>query len=152
MKRINQMTYFLALAKIVSLRSTCARRQVGCVLVDNKNHILATGYNGVTRKAPHCIDIPCPGASYESGKGLDVCEAIHAEQNAILQCSDVDQIQTAYITVAPCKTCTKLLSNTACREIVFLENYVDSGKALWRGVWHKHNDIKEIFELVANGR
>jgi hypothetical protein len=39
-----------------------------------------------------------------SGTGLDVCEAIHAEQNALLQCKDVEQIDTAYVTAMPCMT------------------------------------------------
>lgn len=48
--------YFLALAALVATRSTCLRRAVGCVLVDARGHVLATGYNGVAPKHPHCND------------------------------------------------------------------------------------------------
>ena len=73
--------YFMAMAMLVATRSTCIRRQVGCVLIDNNNNILATGYNGVVRGQPHCNEgHPCPGAYSASGKDLDLCYAIHAEQ------------------------------------------------------------------------
>jgi len=124
--------YFLMLAHIASKRSTCARRSVGCVLVDIDGYISATSYNGVPRNFPHCIDSPCPSANAESGKDLDLCVAIHAEQNALLQCKDTQQIYTAYCTVAPCITCVKLLLNTSCHRIFFLKDYPhpDSRK-LW---------------------
>lgn len=111
------------MARLVSERSTCARRQVGCVLVDSHRHVLATGYNGVPAGWRHCTDHPCPGAGGASGEQLDLCEAIHAEQNALLQCEDVQTIWTAYCTDSPCITCVKLLLNTACRRIVFIRPY-----------------------------
>lgn len=124
--------YFLALAKLVSTRGTCSRRNVGCVLVDERRHIIATGYNGVPSGFAHCIDSPCPGASAKSGEGLDLCEAIHAEQNALLQCANVYAIDTVYCTASPCITCLKLLLNTSCKRIVFLEEYPHSrSKELW---------------------
>lgn len=132
-KRLTVDEYFLAIAKLVSSRGTCARRRVGCVVVDNGNRILATGYNGVPRGVSHCIDYPCPGADYPSGEGLDKCDATHAEQNALLQCHDVEQIHTCYTTLAMCSTCTKLLLNTNCQRIVTIEDYgTDSSKELWR--------------------
>lgn len=138
--------YFLAMAVLVAARSTCSRRSVGCVLVDSRNHVLATGYNGVASGVAHCIDTHCPGADLPSGTGLDKCEAIHAEQNAILQCKDVGVIETAYITTSPCHTCTKLLMNTGCSRIVFLKAYTDeSPKELWKGEWIEHGPIKYVF-------
>jgi len=106
------------------------------VLVDKRAHVLATGYNGGVPGAPHCIDVPCAGANLPSGQGLDLCEAIHAEQNALLQCYDVHTIATAYVTTAPCVTCTKLLLNTSCEMIVFRDSYAEEhmapAKELWR--------------------
>jgi dCMP deaminase len=132
MERIGKDEYFSELAALVSRRSTCARRSVGCVLVNRMGHILATGYNGVPRGRRHCIDTPCPGAGLPSGTGLDACEAIHAEQNALLQCKDVMEIHTAYVTAMPCMTCTKLLLNTACHLIVYAEPYPhQAAKTLW---------------------
>ena len=65
----------------------------------------------------------CKGHALPSGQ--DSCEAVHAEQNAILQCSDPDKIATAYVTTSPCKPCMKLLLNTGCRRIVFHEEHTD---------------------------
>lgn len=133
--RVDAQNYFLNMAELVSMRGTCARRQVGCILVDKNNLVLATGYNGNPRGHKHCTDSPCKGAKLKgTGLGLDVCEAIHAEQNALLQCKDVDKIKTAYITVSPCMTCVKLLLNTSCEEIVFMEEYIDNNnpKRMWQ--------------------
>lgn len=123
MERMSKDEYFSELAVLVSRRGTCARRLVGCVLVSSRGHVLATGYNGVPRNHTHCIDHHCPGAGLPSGTGLDKCEAIHAEQNALLQCRDVNEIETAYVTAMPCMTCMKLLLNTSCRRIVYIEPY-----------------------------
>lgn len=124
--------YFNAMAKLVATRATCPRRQVGCVLVNKRNHVLATGYNGVASGQKHCIEHNCPGVNLPSGVGLDKCEAIHAEQNALLQCSDVYAIHACYVTVSPCITCIKLLLNTSCQHIFFSEEYVNiDAKKLW---------------------
>ena len=132
MERISKDEYFSDMACLVSRRSTCTRRSVGCVLVNHLGHILATGYNGVPRGHNHCIDTPCAGAGLPSGTGLDACEAIHAEQNALLQCKDVMEIHTAYVTAMPCMTCTKLLLNTGCQRIVYVEPYPhEAARQLW---------------------
>lgn len=120
--------YFLQMAELVAKRGTCARRQVGCVLVDRHNHVLATGYNGVCRGAVHCIDKPCAGAHAPSGQSLHLCEAIHAEENALIQCRNVDDIHTVYCTASPCVLCMRKLVGTGVQRIVFSEAYphVDS--------------------------
>ena len=150
--RPNRDEYFLSMASLVSLRATCRRRRVGCVLVDANRHVLATGYNGVARSMPHCLDTPCDGANLPSGTGLDRCNAIHAEQNALLQCRDVEAIETAYITTSPCVTCVKLLMNTGCKRIVFIQCYPDqTAKTLWKGEWIEHGPVINVFaELVVD--
>lgn len=72
----------------------------------------------------------CTGADYDSGQGLDICEAIHAEQNALLQCADVQKIHTVYVTVSPCRHCMKLFTNTSTKRVVFLSEYSQSSKDL----------------------
>lgn len=125
-------TYWLEIAHVIAKRGTCARRQVGAVLVNRSYQALATGYNGPARTLPHCTDTPCPGASHPSGQGLEACEAIHAEANALLQCPDVEQIHTCYTTASPCVHCVKLLLNTGCQRIVFAQDYPHShSRALW---------------------
>ena len=134
MSRPTKDRWGLNLADVVSTRATCLRRSVGCVLVDARGRVLATGFNGVAAGLPHCSEgHPCAGASCPSGTGLDLCEAIHAEANALLQCRDVDAITTAYVTVSPCVTCTKLLLSTGCQRIVASKPYAhdQAARQLW---------------------
>lgn len=137
----------MELVQVTAKRSTCLRRQVGCVLLNEKGHVLATGYNGVAAGLPHCNDVEiisdakntyaenphaCSGARSPSGTNLDGCQAIHAEQNAMLQCRDVYEIHTCVVSASPCMTCTKLLLNTGCQRILFAEEYPHSeARQLW---------------------
>lgn len=111
--------------------STCPRRSVGCLLADEKGRPLSVGYNGVPSGRKHCTDHPCPGAGFPSGQGLSSCEAIHAEQNAILQLRDPDRVHTAYVTTFPCSECIKLLLGTSCQRIVYLNDYPHSVSHEW---------------------
>lgn len=114
----------LEVAQVLARRGTCPRRQVGAVLVDCFNRILSTGYNGAPRGEPHCTtNASCPGAFQRSGAGLDLCEAVHAEANALLSCSDITRARTIYATVSPCAGCVKLLLNTGVTRVYFLEEY-----------------------------
>ena len=120
--RISKDEYFLKIAEVVSERGTCIRRQVGCVLVDSNDHIVATGFNGVAKGFEHCIDQPCEGAKYPSGEGLDKCEAIHAELNAFLQCRSDDSL-TMYTTTTPCIACAKVICNSNVKRVVSISQY-----------------------------
>lgn len=152
MTRPSKDEYFIRMAELVATRSTCVRRAVGCVLVDRRGHVLATGYNGVAAGMPHCneesISVTptlrggerrtfypnaCPGACDGSGVGLESCEAIHAEDNALLQCPDPWAIDTVYVTVSPCVSCTKKLLNTSARRVVFRRPYAhdEAARELW---------------------
>lgn len=139
--RPDKDTYFLEMAFLVAVRATCARRKVGCVIVDGDGIVLATGYNGVPSGFTHCVDVPCEAAKAASGARLDECWALHAEVNAVAFCPDVRRISTCYTTVSPCVSCTKLLLNTGCRRLVFAEEYAGASgtsKALWESagrVW-----------------
>lgn len=130
---------WLLVARDISALSTCARRQVGVIFLDEGGRVLASGYNGVPAGSPHCIDNPCPGVSCASGTGLDSCEAIHAEQNALVQCKFPLSISTVYCTDSPCLHCVKMLSATSARRIVFSRVYPHSeSRAYWEGrggVW-----------------
>jgi len=150
----------MELALVTSRRATCLRRQVGCVLLNARGHVLATGYNGVAAGLPHCNDVDtetfgpdshpwaCSGANSPSGTNLDGCQAIHAEQNALLQCKDVYAIDACYVTASPCMTCVKLLLNTSCQTIIFAEEYPHSAaKELWINsghVWKQMNVVKNL--------
>lgn len=158
MQRPSLDQYLMGIAQLASLRTTCIRRGVGCVLANKRGHVLAVGYNGVAAGLPHCneehllngLDGSRQGFEYINAcvghdlpPGKDSCEAVHAEQNALLQCRDPWEIETAYVTLSPCKACLKLLMNTSCKRIVFMEEHVDPlPKELWLKTgrtWEKLN-------------
>jgi len=121
----------LAIARLLADRATCSKLAVGCVITDDLGRIIGTGYNGPPHGMTHCTDIPCAGAS--APRGADLCEAVHAEQNALLYC-DVLRARTIYITHAPCMRCTKTLLNTPINRVVFLDgtNIEQGAKLLWQ--------------------
>ena len=146
MSRITKDQMHLRIAAVVASRSTCHRLAVGCVLANARGHVLATGYNGRAAGLPNCneyrdprgsltaIHYPhrCPNSDAPSGQ-TNGCESIHAEQNALLQCRDVYEVETCYVTHSPCLTCVKLLLNTSCRRIVFVEPYPHAdAERIWR--------------------
>jgi dCMP deaminase len=122
--------YFMEIADLVARRSTCLRRQVGAVVVKEK-HILATGYNGAPAGLRHCAEVGClrERLAVPSGERHELCRAIHAEQNAIVQAA---QYGTAvkggavYVTHQPCVLCSKILINAGITRIVFAGEYPDS--------------------------
>ena len=121
--------YFLTMAKIVSIRSTCLRRQIGAVLVKDKR-ILSTGYNGAPKGTDHCLTIGCirNKENIPSGTRHELCRAVHAEQNAIIQCA-IHGVpiagSTLYCTNQPCTLCAKMLINAHIRRVVFEKSYPD---------------------------
>ena len=145
MNRPTQDEYFLNMAHLVSTRSNCLSRQVGCVLVDECNIVLATGYNGVPSGFPHCYEGGCPRLGSKSGENLDNCYAIHSERNALMFCSDIFRINKAYITTSPCLQCMVMLMNTSCKEIIFSELYDEKALKIWENSgrkWtHTHSHV-----------
>ena len=111
----------MAIAKVVSSRSTCQRKYVGAVVVRNRT-ILSTGYNGSIRGMPHCTDV---GHMMEDGH----CVAtIHAEQNAIIQAARngvTIEGGTIYVTASPCWNCFKTCVNAGIVRICYGEFYRD---------------------------
>ena len=128
-QRVSWDEYFLQIATLAATRSTCLRRNVGCVLVRDR-HVLATGYNGVPAKAPHCADKGClrQECNIPSGQRMDICRAVHAEANAIAQCAKLGvcvQGATAYVTVTPCSKCAALLVQAGVTAVVSSGVYPD---------------------------
>ena len=93
MERITKDEYYLKIAKTVSSRSTCLKRQYGCVIVNN-DEIIATGYNGSPRGEDNCCDRGfCLRMDEPSNSGkYDECHSVHAEQNAMISASRKDMI------------------------------------------------------------
>ncbi|NLV81605.1 MAG: cytidine deaminase [Synergistaceae bacterium] len=128
-KRPDWDTYFLLIAKVVASRSTCLRRDVGAVLVKNRQ-ILSTGYNGAPRRIGHCDVKGClrETQSIPSGERHEICRGSHAEINAIAQAASngvATQGCWLYCTHEPCVYCTKALINAGCERIVYLYPYPD---------------------------
>lgn len=125
--------YYMRIAGRVAKRGTCARRMVGCVLVDERYRVVATAYNSVPTGLPNCTSKPCAGSTGLSGKDLDACIAKHAEELALIKCHDVWQIFTCYVTTSPCIHCVRRLLDTSCERIVFAEPYAHNEEA--RAIW-----------------
>lgn len=107
--------FFFEVAKLLSVRSTCLRRQYGAVLVRDKT-VVSTGFNGAPRGCLHCEDIGCARKDVPSGEKLELCRATRAEQNCIanaarLGISTVGSELFLYPADMPCPQCTKLLIN-----------------------------------------
>jgi len=129
MSRPSWDQYFIDITHLVATRSTCLRRQVGALLVKDRN-ILATGYNGTPSGITHCEDVGClrDRLQVPSGERHELCRGLHAEQNAIIQAArhgvNIDGA-TLYCTTMPCIICTKMLINAGIRRIVYEEGYAD---------------------------
>lgn len=122
--------YFMEIAHVVAKRSTCLSRHVGCVFVAERR-ILSTGYNGPPKGMAHCEALGgCLRAQMgiPRGQRQEVCRALHAEQNAIIQAA-VHGVTlanvTSYTLTQPCVTCAKMLVNAGVRRIVYRDSYPD---------------------------
>ena len=121
--------YFMEIAEIVKKRSTCLRRHVGAIIVKDKQ-ILTTGYNGSPKNLKHCEEIGCKRAQLNipSGQRHELCRALHAEQNAIIQAAHNGvniNGATLYVTTRPCVLCAKMCINAGIEKIVYLGDYPD---------------------------
>lgn len=128
-KRLSSDQYFLKIATVAAERSTCLRHHVGAVAVRDK-HILATGYNGAPAGLPDCLELGClrDENNIPSGERHEICRAIHAEQNVIIQAGlhGVSlEGSTIYCTHTPCRLCAKMLVNARIKRYVSFGKYQD---------------------------
>ena len=123
--------YFMEIASVVAKRSTCLRNQVGALFVRNKR-ILTTGYNGAPSGLEHCDVVGCAREGVVSGTRHELCRAVHAEQNAIIQAAlhgiSIEGA-TLYCTHQPCILCAKMMINARVTKVVYQLSYPD-GTAL----------------------
>ncbi len=130
MERLSWDEYFMEMAKLAARRSTCLRRNVGAVVVKDK-HVVATGYNGAPKGVSHCDEIGgCLREQLKvpSGQRHELCRALHAEQNAIVQAATLAQSIEGgimYVTHQPCVICAKMIINAGISKIVVNEGYPD---------------------------
>lgn len=126
--------YFIEIAKVVSSRSTCLRRRYGAVIVKD-NVIVSTGYNGAPRGSLNCVDkgtCKRKELNIPAGQRYELCEAVHAEQNAVINGSP-ERMKDATIYIAgfeengdyadsrPCLLCRRMIQNAMIKEIVYIE-------------------------------
>jgi len=114
---------------LIKTRSTCLRRQVGALIVKDKR-ILSSGYNGAPMGCKHCEELGCirDKLKIPSGQRHELCRAIHAEQNAIVQAAYSGtsvKDATLYVTDQPCVLCAKMAINSGIKKIVFRGDYPD---------------------------
>ncbi|AYP68756.1 deoxycytidylate deaminase [Bacillus phage vB_BpsS-36] len=118
--------FFMRKALLTSERATCSRLKVGAVIVQGK-HEIASGYNGSASGEVHCIDEGC------LMRDNHCIRTIHAEQNALLQCSKLgvsSQGASVYCTHFPCLHCTKSLVTAGIKEVVYLNDYKNDEYAI----------------------
>jgi dCMP deaminase len=128
-KRPDFDEYCLKIASVVAERSTCLRHHMGAIAVRDK-HILTTGYNGAPAGAKDCLELGClrDEQGIESGTRQEICRAIHAEQNVIIQAGlhgvSLER-STVYCTHTPCVLCAKMLVNAKIARFVSFGKYND---------------------------
>lgn len=133
MKRVSKSNYYLDVAKVVTERSTCLKRQYGAVIVNN-DEIISTGYNGSPRGETNCCNNGyCNRMHVEHNSGnYSDCHSVHAEQNAIISASRKDMIgSTIYLfgyengepirNAEPCPICERMIKNAGIKHIVTID-------------------------------
>jgi len=133
--RPSKMDYYLDIARQVSMRGTCLRRNSGAVIVKD-DRIVSTGYPGAPRGVKNCSDLGiCPRqkAGIPAGERYELCRSVHGEANAIIHASPNDmQGATMYLcTVSKddgsiynrrsCKMCTRMIINAGIKTFITRE-------------------------------
>jgi dCMP deaminase len=125
--RLSWDELWLGIADLVAKRSLCVRAQVGAVIVDRDNRIIATGYNGPPQGFDHGGQL-CDRWCERGAKNVEItaldrdytdCVALHAEANAISVCDrSLRERGTIYVMGTPCFSCAKLIANSGLAAVV----------------------------------
>lgn len=116
MERISIDTMYMTIAEIMSKRSYCIRKKVGCVIIKD-NMIISDGYNGT----PTGFENVC-----EDENGNTKQFVLHAEANALTKLAKSTNSSTnatLYVTMSPCYECSKLIIQTGIKKVIFKEKY-----------------------------
>jgi dCMP deaminase len=135
MVRDSKSEYLFQIAQACARRSTCLRRKVGAILVDQYGVIISTGYNGAPSGMVDCL---ARGECWRDknniphGEHYEKCFAVHAEANALLQAGKAARGCSLYLTTIdehgqivenlPCMMCARLLVNAGIKYV-----YVNHG-------------------------
>ena len=123
---------FMEMAQLVSTWASCYQeeRKVGAVIVKDKR-VMTTGYNGAPAGVSTCVERgEClrKKLGIPSGTRHEMCYAVHAEQNAVIQAARIGVAlsgATLYCTHQPCVICAKIIINAGITRVVFAEGYPD---------------------------
>lgn len=130
--RISKIDTYLNVAEAFAYRSTCLKRKYGAVIVKD-DVVVSTGYNGSPRGYTNCRDTgSCPRIerNLHQGQGYELCRAIHAEQNALLNCSreqtlgadlylaGVNPEDNSIHRAKPCPLCARLIIQAGIRDVI----------------------------------
>ena len=130
-ERNSKVDTYLNCAEVFAYRSTCLKRKYGAVIVKD-DVVISTGYNGAPRGFENCCDIgSCPrmDRNMHQGEGYGICRAIHAEQNALLNCSRQQTLDADLYLVGinpkdnsihkakPCPLCARLIIQAGIRNV-----------------------------------
>lgn len=99
--------------------SYCERRKVGALIVKDRM-IISDGYNGTPSGFDNCC---------EDQEGKTQWFVLHAEANAILKLAGSTQSAkdaTLYLTLSPCKECSKLILQAGIKSVVYIDDYSDN--------------------------
>ena len=141
--RVSEVDTYLNCAEVFAYRSTCLKRKYGAVIVKD-DVVISTGYNGAPRGFENCCDIGyCPRMERDmhQGEGYDICRAIHAEENALLNCSrqqtmgadlylvGINPANNSIHEAKPCPLCARKIIQAGIRNVYLrvgegAENYV----------------------------
>tara|TARA_R100000315_G_C5233044_1_gene144082 strand:- start:720 stop:1247 length:528 start_codon:yes stop_codon:yes gene_type:complete len=125
--------YFLSIASLVSLRSSDSQTKHGCVITDNKNRILGVGYNSFPSGMP---DELLPNIRPHKYKWM-----VHAERNALANCTIRPESGIAYITGRPCIDCVKSLYQEGVRNLVCIDGH---------GTHLEDSEDECVLEIIQN--
>ena len=156
-ERIDKINYYLDIAEAVSKRSTCLRKQTGCVIV-NHDEIISTGYSGAPRGRKNCIDLGycCKKKFFPDIRhaGYDACRSVHAEQNALISARRQDMIGgTLYLVMYNsntgnyeigancCQLCRMLIINAVIKNVIIRKESRNEYEIIDVDNWVEHDDL-----------
>ncbi len=130
-QRVSKIDTYLNCAEVFAYRSTCIKRKYGAVIVKD-DAVISTGYNGAPRGKKNCCDMGiCPRIEkgLHQGQGYDICRAVHAEANALLNCSREQTLDAdLYLTgvnpkdntiheAKPCPLCARMIIQAGIKNV-----------------------------------
>ena len=151
--RISKIDTYLNCAEVFAYRSTCIKRKYGAVIVKD-DVVISTGYNGAPRGFENCCDLgKCLRIERDmhQGEGYGICRAIHAEANALLNCSRLQTLGADLYLVGinpednsihkakPCPLCARSIIQAGIQNV-----YMRVGDGEWNYIVMSAKDLEWV--------